>query len=44
MTKPEITKLELVTYEYQIQDMGRDYNGFNQVYEAGSVEIMRDTI
>ena len=36
MGAPKITKLEFITYEYQVQDMGRDYNGFNQVYEKGA--------
>ena len=37
MADPKITKLELVIFEHEIQDMGTDYNGFNQVYEKGSV-------
>lgn len=44
MTAPKITKLELVTFEYKIQNLGRDYNGFNQVYKDGSVEESRGTI
>ena len=44
MAEPKITKLEQVIFEYQIQDMGRDYNGFNTVYEKGSVLQMRPSI
>jgi L-alanine-DL-glutamate epimerase-like enolase superfamily enzyme len=44
MSSPKITKLELVSYEYQVQDMGRDYNGFNQVFQAGHVETNRGTV
>ena len=35
MVDAKITRVELVRYEYTIQDMGRDYNGFNLVYEKG---------
>ena len=37
MAAPKITQIELVIFEHEIQDMGRDYNGFNLVYEKGSV-------
>ena len=37
MTEPKITKLELVVFEHKIQDMATDYNGFNHVYQKGSV-------
>ncbi|MDP6070743.1 MAG: enolase C-terminal domain-like protein [SAR202 cluster bacterium] len=37
MTDPKITKIEEVVFEHALQDMGTDYNGFNQVYEKGSV-------
>jgi L-alanine-DL-glutamate epimerase-like enolase superfamily enzyme len=37
MADPKITKLEVVVFEHKIQDMGTDYNGFNQVYQKGSV-------
>ncbi len=37
MAEPKITKIEAIVFEHQIQDMGTDYNGFNQVYEKGSV-------
>jgi len=44
MTAPRITRLEFVVYEYQIQDMGHDYNGFNLVYEKGSTLTTRPGI
>jgi L-alanine-DL-glutamate epimerase-like enolase superfamily enzyme len=33
---PKITKVDVVTYEHTIQDLGKDYNTFNTVYEKGS--------
>ena len=44
MADPKITKIEIVVYEHEIQDMGTDYNGFNTVYEKGSVLEMRPSI
>ena len=44
MASPKITKLELVMFQYQIDDMGTDYNGFNQVYEAGSSVTASSTV
>jgi L-alanine-DL-glutamate epimerase-like enolase superfamily enzyme len=43
-TNAKITKLELVVFEYKIQDMGKDYNGFNEVYEKGSVNTKQMSI
>jgi len=37
MVDPKITQIEEVFFKHEIQDMGRDYNGFNLVYEKGSV-------
>ena len=37
MAALRITKIEHVFFEHEIQDMGTDYNGFNLVYEKGSV-------
>ncbi|MCD6302131.1 MAG: mandelate racemase [Anaerolineae bacterium] len=34
--KAIITKIESVSFETTLHDMGRDYNGFNLVYEPGS--------
>jgi L-alanine-DL-glutamate epimerase-like enolase superfamily enzyme len=36
VSEPRITKLEIVQFEHKIADMGKDYNGFNSVYEKGS--------
>jgi len=44
MASPKITKLELVVFQHQIDDMGTDYNGFNQVYEAGSSVTASSTV
>ena len=44
MADPKITKIEVVVYEHEIQDMGTDYNGFNTVYEKGSVLKMQPSI
>lgn len=35
MADPIITKIEIHEYEYSLENMGRDYNGFNLVYEPG---------
>ncbi len=35
MSDPKITKIEIYEYEYFLEDMGKDYNGFNLVYEPG---------
>ena len=37
MANPKITKIEVVVFKHEIKDMGTDYNGFNQVYDKGSV-------
>lgn len=44
MANPKITKIETVIFEYDIQDMGTDYNGFNLVYEKGNVHKMQSSI
>jgi hypothetical protein len=44
MTDPKITRIEQVIFEYEIQDLGTDYNGFNQVYEKGSVCRSRSSV
>ena len=36
MADAKITKIEVVVFEHEIQDMGTDYNAFNTVYEKGS--------
>ncbi len=44
MAGPRITKLELIVFEHKIQDMGTDYNGFNQVYKKGGVLVTRPSV
>lgn len=44
MAEPKITKIERVVFEYTVQDMGTDYNGFNQVYEKGRTMTMRPSV
>ena len=44
MSDPKITKLELIVFTHEVQDLGRDYNGFNSVYEKGSVTKMRPSV
>ena len=44
MATPKITKLEQIFFSHEIQDMGSDYNGFNTVYEKGSVLKMRPSM
>ena len=36
MADPIITKIEIHTYECERENLGKDYNGFNLVYEPGS--------
>ncbi|MYJ78100.1 MAG: mandelate racemase, partial [Caldilineaceae bacterium SB0670_bin_27] len=36
MADPIITKIEIHTYESERVNLGKDYNGFNLVYEPGS--------
>ncbi|MDP6356120.1 MAG: enolase C-terminal domain-like protein, partial [Planctomycetota bacterium] len=44
MPDPRITRIESVVFEHEIQDMGTDYNGFNSVYEKGSVARSKSSI
>ena len=44
MAEPKITKLELVFFEHEVRDLGRDYNGFNSVYEKGAVTKGRPAV
>ena len=36
MADPIITKIEIHTYEAERENLGKDYNGFNLVYEPGN--------
>ena len=44
MADPIITKVEIHEYEYSLENMGRDYNGFNLVYEPGGKVTSRGKI
>ncbi len=44
MAEPKITKLETVVFEHEIHDMGTDYNGFNQVFDKGSILKQRPAV
>jgi L-alanine-DL-glutamate epimerase-like enolase superfamily enzyme len=44
MADPIITKLEIHEFEYTLENMGRDYNGFNLVYEPGGKAVGRGKI
>lgn len=44
MADPKITKFEIHEYAYTLENMGRDYNGFNLVYEPGGKVAMRGKI
>ena len=35
-TGPKITKVSVTTFEYELENVGKDYNTFNMVYEGGS--------
>jgi hypothetical protein len=39
--EPKVTHLEVTEFEYELKDMGTDYNGFNLVYEKGNVAKRR---
>ena len=36
MKAPKITRIRVHAYQWEVQDLGVDYNGFNQVYEPGA--------
>jgi len=44
MPTPKITKLEVIIFEFQLEDLGTDYNGFNQVYEKGNISTRRQGV
>jgi len=44
MADPIITKLEIHEYEYTLDNLGRDYNGFNLIYEPGGKAKARGKI
>ena len=44
MAEPHITGIEVHTYTYTLNDLGRDYNGFNLVYVPGSTVVQTNHI
>jgi L-alanine-DL-glutamate epimerase-like enolase superfamily enzyme len=44
MADPKITRIEVHEYAFTLDDLGRDYNGFNLVYAPGSKAEMRGHI
>ncbi len=36
MRQPKITRIRVHQYQYTVENLGVDYNGFNQVYEPGA--------
>ena len=42
--KPIITRFEFTEFEYTLQNMTRDYNGFNLVYQKGSTITGRQSV
>lgn len=36
MSDPKITRIEIHEYKWELPNMGRDYNGFNLIYEPGA--------
>ncbi len=44
MTDPKITRIEIHEYAFTLDNLGRDYNGFNLVYEPGSKAAMSGRI
>ena len=33
---PKITRISVHQFQFEVRDMGTDYNGFNAVYEPGA--------
>jgi len=44
MADPKITKIEIYEYEYTLNNLGKDYHGFNLVYEPGGTVTSRGNI
>ena len=44
MPTPKITKLEVIVFEFQLADLGTDYNGFHLVYEKGNILRRRQKV
>ena len=41
---PRITKVDAVTYEHTLHEVGKDYNTFNMVYEPGGKLVQQGSI
>lgn len=41
---PKITKIEVTTFEHTLENVGRDYNTFNTVYEEGATQRQRGNV
>ena len=44
MVNPRITRLETISFSYELSNLGTDYNGFNTVYEQGAVQVSGGTM
>ncbi len=44
MADPKITRIEVHEYAFTLDNLGRDYNGFNLVYEPGAKAQMKGNI
>ncbi len=44
MSDPKITRIEIHEYQWQLPKMGKDYHGFNLVYEPGNTLTMTGRI
>lgn len=44
MGDPQITRIEIHEYQWQLPNMGKDYHGFNLVYEPGNTLTMTGRI
>src|SRR5258706_8605752 len=44
MAEPRITGIEVHTYTYTLDNLGKDYNGFNLVYVPGSTVVQTNHI
>ncbi|MBC7257009.1 MAG: mandelate racemase, partial [Chloroflexi bacterium] len=42
--RPIITGLEITEFTYVLEEFGRDYNGFNLIYEPGGKVTMKGAV
>jgi len=43
-SSPKITKIEVATFEHELEKIGKDYNTFNMVYEPGNRLTQRGSV